>query len=283
MSLDCDAGLDICLTDSYIALPTTLDPLILALNLIACILLIYCIYRYLLGFLYPHTHMRVIPYNRCVSGLGGKSPQEFLHLVSTVFRITEHDSGSRIFRGKCCDRGSCIEAISASSAPDWPILTSLSIPEADSTLFYMGSPEKNIVRGLAVALDSDGESDSSSEEYELEESDMNAHYDDLSSSCTTVESLEEDETTRRLHVLDGLEIVLASGYPEDDVAALGSRTALLVPSERERESERLVGPTLPHTITMYFEGRWLDLIPLEVVEEKEGDPLGSLDVQVRAT
>jgi hypothetical protein len=227
--------------------------------------------------------MRVIPFNRCVSGLGGKSPQEFLHLVSTLFRITVHDSGKRILRGKYCDRGSCIEAISASSAPDWPILTSLSIPEAQSTLFDMGSPEKNIVRGLAVALDSDGESDSSSEEYELEESDMNAHYDDLSSSCTTVESLEDEETTRQLHALDGLEIEPASGYRANDVAALKSSSALLVPSERESESDSLIGPALPHTITMYFEGRWLDLIPLEDVEEKEGDPLGSLDVQVRFT
>ena len=227
--------------------------------------------------------MRVIPYNRCVTGLGGRSPQEFLQLVSTVFRISEHDSGKRILGEKHCDGESCTEATSALPSPDWPILTSLSIPQTDSNGHSLGSPEKNIVRGLEVALDSDGESEMSSEVDELEESDMNTDYDDVRSSRTTSES--EQDVTRRLHDLVALEIELATVYRANDVAARGSRSALLALSERDREQEnrRLIGHTLSHTITMYFEGRWLDLIPLEVVEEKEGDPLGSLDVQVRVT
>ena len=35
-----------------------------------------------------------------------------------------------------------------------------------------------------------------------------------------------------------------------------------------------------HVIMMYFEGRWLDLVPLDVVEEDDSDPLSSLDIQV---
>lgn len=227
--------------------------------------------------------MRVIPYNRCVSGLGGRSSQEFLQLVSTVFRICEHGSGMGILGGKYCDRGRCVEATSTSVAPEWPILTSLSIPQGDSSVFDIGSLEKNIVRGLEVALDSDGESESetSSEDSELEEPDMSTRYDDSSSSCTTIESFEE--SIPELLTLAALEIELGNRYRGNDVGALGSHSAPLVPSERKRESERLIGPSLPHTITMYLEGRWLDLIPLEVVEEKEGDPLGSLDVQVRVT
>lgn len=231
--------------------------------------------------------MRVIPYNRCVTGLGGKTPQEFLQLVSTVFRIIEHDSGNRILGWEhCeragCERAGCSEAPSLSAAPDWPILTSLSIPQADSFLFSFASPEKNAVRGPEFAPESDSGSETSSEVDGSEESDMNATYGDLSRSCSATEL--GSEITRHVHVAALSELGLASGCKANNVTAPGSRSAQLVPFEREREREnekRCVPPTLSHTIAMYFEGRWLDLIPLEVVEEKDGDPLGSLDVQVR--
>jgi hypothetical protein len=38
--------------------------------------------------------------------------------------------------------------------------------------------------------------------------------------------------------------------------------------------------TKEHIISMYFEGRWLDLSLREALEEKEDDPLSSLDIQV---
>ena len=45
--------------------------------------------KYLMGILFPDTHMSVLPYNRCVTTLGGKSSKEFLTMVAERFYVRE--------------------------------------------------------------------------------------------------------------------------------------------------------------------------------------------------
>ena len=118
--------------------------------------------------------MRVIPYNRCVSGLGGYTPQEFLLLVSSVFRISEHNSDKRTFGTETempfIEKNQIKPTVSCSNQQDdVPEIgeANASTPEEAGTCSRSpsppGSPQKNIVRGLVVSLDSGSDRGSESE------------------------------------------------------------------------------------------------------------------------
>jgi uncharacterized protein (DUF1015 family) len=45
-------------------------------------------YNWFLAVLFPSSHLRVLPYNRCVSDLNGLTPEDFLNQVAQVFELT---------------------------------------------------------------------------------------------------------------------------------------------------------------------------------------------------
>ena len=48
-------------------------------------------YNYFLAVLFPKSHMKILPYNRVVSDLGGMSPDEFIDRISGSFEVAEAD------------------------------------------------------------------------------------------------------------------------------------------------------------------------------------------------
>ena len=269
--------------------------------------------RYLLGFLYPHTHMRVIPYNRCVTSLGEKSPEEFLQAVSSVFRITEQGSSSDGEEewGSCNGSSSHLLPLLEDAPPTSAPRSALSLepPEAVvecSSRHLPGSPETSIVRGLVLSLDSESESDEDDSSSEMDDDeDRNSVCNSVANrfrggsrsnsfeSCTSIEtSLSAKSMAEKRQQMDAasrLELEIdtedaadPSGDTTDAQSRLVDTSSDYSATRKARRDpfSRLIGPRLPHTISMYFEGRWLDLSPLEAVEEKDGDPLSSLDIQV---
>ena len=84
--------------------------------------------------------------------------------------------------------------------------------------------------------------------------------------------------------LDYLDSVSPNGAENNEASAPLTPTAHQTARERvRREPSELNcsgGALHQHLIMMYFEGRWLDLVPLDAVEEDDRDPLSSLDIQV---
>ena len=162
--------------------------------------------KFLMGWLFPHTDMCVLPYNRCVTTLGDKTTEQFLAMVEERFVITERvdltatttaaaaaaaaaavSSSSRGVGG-----GGCRGGLRPAYPPNPP------------------SPPRRHVRNISNMSNI---------------------------SHMSVDSLRLQRTTD--------------------------------PS-----------PTEAHHISMFFQGRWLDLRPLDVVVERDGDPVSSLDTQV---
>lgn len=278
--------------------------------------------------------MRVLPYNRCVSTLGNMSPEVFLKLVSSAFRITDHISGRCISRNISASleespQSKEVESVIATAltmlTPANPPICFQSLlgPSSESTSNVgpnfpptTGSPEKSIVRGLVLSMDSDSESDS-------DDNDTNSEIEDhedveniptrynrgmtcssWGSFCSSTErsrSNTDPEKRQRQNAVSLLEKNLDREMDDHFYGVFGSHTCIserdapIIDSDGDRctistcplrdkgeraVGDRLIGPRLPHIISMYFEGRWLDLSPLEPVEENTGDPLGSLDIQV---
>ena len=257
--------------------------------------------------------MRVIPYNRCVSGLGGYTPQEFLLLVSLVFRISEHSSDKRIFGTET--EMPFIEKNQNQNLRDWnePAVfcsnqqddkadigevneSEYVLPEEAGTCSRSpsppDSPQKNIVRGLVVSLDSGSESGSESEsergsERESEDNDdvENNRGEEFLTSSTTPRG--GNLTGRASQLTDARQ-----GLPDSASSGAAARAFDLELEHRLeiveskindvglQEAVPLTASRSPRIIRMYFQGRWLDLVPLDAINEREEDPLGSLDIQV---
>lgn len=257
--------------------------------------------------------MRVLPYNRCVSTLGEKSPEEFLRLVSSVFRIIDRNSGNYINADSCSDESiqsdeieSVGVAVDLSTRPltNPPVCSLLSVRSLSTSSLgvqhfsssRVSSPEKSIVRGLVVSMDSESESDSESDSNsEIEDQEgldnISTFYNSSGFSYSILErSLpnRDSEKSQRSVAVSLLEQDLEGANCSDmyirarDVEVLehsGKESCLCAPGERPIV-DRLIGHHLPHIISMYFEGRWLDLSPIEAVEDNAMDPLASLNIQV---
>ena len=278
--------------------------------------------------------MRVLPYNRCVTSLGDQSPEQFLRLVSSVFRITEHNSGRSIRFDDCVTTESirledvhCDPSIvpSTGSVPSGSATLSLNLSLVNPSSVSAstadpcsspGSPEKSIVRGLVLSMDSESDSDSDIEADTISELEDQEDVESItsrfhrlncsgrssgrtSSSSERSRSYLDSEKRQQDDAVCRLEI--DSDDPLDKIhdTYLSPKALGLLVRDREREidrerqsspvsngdemlerEKRLIGPRQSHIISMYFEGRWLDLCPREAVVEKEGDPLSSLDIQV---
>lgn len=287
---------------------------------------ILCKYsRYLLGFLFPHTHVRVIPYNRCVTDLGGRSPAEFLRLVSSVFHIKDHNSSSsssgnsdsesdsdsrnsskssshRIsiryskYERKSLDVAALNESSSRlrgrgsvsqteSSLSIWPSLASQFIfPKCND--YEKRSSKDKIFDCLETATCSSTDSDSidSFDQYDLEGSECSVDIEGppcpYHTSHNRLDSLERA-------VLKGKRstVVTASAPVGHKSSAHHTTIAQQQISCEGAESESKCSDNAQqqqqqHLIMMYFQGRWLDLVPLDAVEENDSNPLSSLDIQV---
>ena len=263
--------------------------------------------------------MRVLPYNRCVSTLGDKSPEEFLRLVSSVFRIIDRNSGNYIYTESSSDESPQSEKVEiARVAVDLSILPPTNLPicswlpvrspsaSASVERSRVSSLEKCIVRGLVLSMDSESESDSESDtNSEIEDHEdldtISTFYNNSRCSYSTLErsiSNRDSEKSQRNVAVSLLEQHLDIESDDNlggayfsnmiisarDVQLLehsDKESSMLYLSTGERSlGDRLIGHHLPHIISMYFEGRWLDLSPIEAVEDDAADPLNSLNIQV---
>jgi hypothetical protein len=270
--------------------------------------------------------VNVIPYNRCVTDLGGRSPSEFLRLVSRVFHIKDHNSSSnssgnmssssgssdsdsdcsnstnssshRIsnrnskYERKSSDvaalnesssrlRGRGSVSLTESSLSTWPLLESqVMLPKCNGYENNMKKKDK-MFDCLETAPCSSTDSDS------LDSFDQ---YDVEGSECSVdIESLTYHTSHNRL---DSLERTALKGKRSTVVAAVApvghNSRAHNTPTAHEQvscegagsESECSNDAQQQHLIMMYFQGRWLDLVPLDAVEGDDSDPLSSLDIQV---
>lgn len=59
-------------------------------------------YNFFLTVLFPAEQLRILPYNRVVKDLNGKTPEEFLALVSSQFEVKEAASPSPLQKAEIC-------------------------------------------------------------------------------------------------------------------------------------------------------------------------------------
>lgn len=241
--------------------------------------------------------MRVIPYNRCVTDLGGRSPSEFLRLVSGVFHIEDHNTGNIVsgnrnrnsssskYEQKLQDvgtvdylRGGGSILSSEASLSVWPGRG------ARSMLSTCDSPKKNgdafdcLKITLCSSTDSDGQD--GFDQYYLERSERHIDIDSLTyrtSRCQRdcLDSLPLKGVKRNMST--------DAFAPTEQESTANRTSTALERAYREGtvcESKCSGGDLHEHLIMMYLEGRWLDLRPLDRVEEDDRDPLSSLDIQV---
>ena len=284
--------------------------------------------------------MRVIPYNRCVTDLGGRSPTEFLRLVSSVFHIKDHCTGSSIrsnsgnissdssdsdcsssgsigsskssssdsrdssdsisnhrsknrnstskYERRSQDvaalnelssrrRGGGTVSLTESSLPIWPFHESqLMPPKCNGYEKRNNKDEMFDCLETAPCSSTDSDSLDSFDQYDVERSEHSAD----------VESPPYHTSNKRL---DSLERSVLKGNRSAAAAPVDQKSRALrthIAQQQDScegvaiESKCNNDVQQQHLIMMYFQGRWLDLVPLDAVAEDDSDPLSSLDIQV---
>ena len=298
---------------------------------------ILCKYsRYLLGFLFPHTHVRVIPYNRCVTDLGGRSSAEFLRLVSSVFDIKDHNSNSSssnsgnmssssgsgssdsdsdsskstnssshrisntyseyerrslgvaaLNESSSRLRGRGTVSLTESSLSLLPLLDSQFMLPKCNDYEKMSSKDKMFdCLDTAPCSSTDSDSIDSFDQYDLEGSECSVHVE--GPPCPYYTSHNRLDSLERAALKGKRSTVAAASAPvghksrahntpiaQQQVYCEGIASMSECSDDAQQQQQQQ-----QHLILMYFQGRWLDLVPLDAVEENDSDPLSSLDIQV---
>ena len=240
--------------------------------------------------------MRVIPYNRCVTDLGGRSPSEFLRLVSGVFHIEDHNTGN-IIRGNSCSSSSSKYEQKSQNVGTADYLSgeesilsteaSLSVWPVRGARFMLPTCEslkKNRDNfdclKITPCSSTDSDSQDSFDQYDLERSER--HIDN--ESLTYLTSRLQRDCLDSLPLKGVKRNMSSDAYaPAEQESTANQTSTALERVYREgtvSESKCRGGDLHTHLIMMYLEGRWLDLRPRDAVEEDDRDPLSSLDIQV---
>lgn len=237
--------------------------------------------------------MRVIPYNRCVTDLGGKSPSDFLRLVSGVFHIEDHNTGNSV-RGNRNSNSSSSSSKYERNSQDVGTVDYLSDGESilstEASLSVWPVREAHLILPTCESLEKNRDSFdclniTSCSSTDSDSQDSFDQYDfDRSRRHTDFESLTHHNSRCGRDCVDSLSLKgVKRNISTDAFAPEEQESTALERVYREgtvSESKCSGADLHEHLIMMYLEGRWLDLRPLDAVEEDDSDPLSSLDIQV---